>query len=707
MHCAGCAGRVEKALRAVPGVRAAAVNFALESARVEMDAEAAVERTVLADATKHAGYTASFEEDAADAGDKAIKAELAVSVLLTAPLVAPMIAAPFGVDLHLPAALQAALAAPVQFFVGRRFYFGAYAALRTRAANMDVLVALGTSAAFLYSLALTLAGQTETGLYFEASAVIITLVLLGKMLEGRAKDRATGAIKALLALTPMVARRLAADGSVEDIQVSTVRVEDHLVVRQGDTVPVDGIVIHGAADLDERHLTGESLPVTRRTGAFVAAGAGNVGGLLTIRATAVGKNTRLAQITALVRSAQSKKAPVQKLVDRITAVFVPVIVAVALTTFCVWLALGLPLDAAVGAAVSVLIIACPCALGLAAPAAIAAGLGAAARSGILIADLEAVERATRINTIVFDKTGTVTAGAPEITRIVWAGGEEDSDALAAAVAIQAQNTHPLAQPFAALSRSPHDRTVAVAAFEAVPGCGVSASVDGKPVLIGNADLMAARGIPVPEDHTADSPGTTVYLAVDGTYRAAFTLVDQVRPTAATALRALARGGMQTMLFSGDTPREAKRIGTDLGFDRIEGGMLPADKAAGVEELRAAGRPVAMVGDGINDAPALAAADLGIAMAGGTDVAIQTAGITLMRPDPRLVPAALEISRRTVAKIRQNLFWAFFYNSIGIPLAAVGFLSPALAGTAMALSSVCVVGNALLLAAWRPREEAAQ
>ncbi len=700
MHCANCATQVERALRDVPGVQAAAVNFALESARVEADA--AVQTSALAAAAEQAGFTAQFDAGANNGDTRALIRDVAIAGLLTLPLAAQMLFPLFGWHNHLPGLVQFALALPVQAYIGRRFYRGAWASLRNRAANMDVLVVLGTTTAFLYSVYRTLSGTESQGLYFEASAVIITLVLLGKLLETRAKNRATGAIQALMALTPLIAKRLAEGGAVEEIPVSLIRTGDLLHIAPGDTVPVDGIIVRGAADMDERHLTGESLPVHRGEGAAVAAGSGNLTGLLTVRATAVGRDTRLARITELVRTAQSKKAPIQKLVDRISAVFVPAIVIVATLSFAGWMLTDAGVEPAVLAAVSVLIIACPCALGLAAPAAVAAGLGAAARSGILVADLEAVQRAGAVDTVVFDKTGTLTKGEPRIADIDWADGKEDTEALSLAAAVQAKNDHPLARSFATLSDATGGPERAVDAFAVIPGKGVRAAVEGNAVLLGSAVLMEEQGIEIPAAlRGGPTAGTSVYLAIAGTCRARIRIVDEIRGESVGAVAALTETGHRTLLLSGDAQTEVNRIADALSIDEAVGGLGPEDKAEAIGRLQQQGGSVAMVGDGINDAPALATADLGLAMGDGANVAIQTAGITLMRPDPRLAGAALDISKRTLAKIRQNLFWAFAYNVVGIPLAALGYLSPALAGAAMAMSSICVVGNAVLLTAWRP------
>jgi len=707
MSCAGCAARLEKALNAVPGVSQASVNFALENARVE--ASGGINADTLSFAAEQAGFGAHFAEGGRSE-DKTVLYLCIASALLTLPLVAEMILMPFGIPFHLSPWIQLALAAPVQFVIGWRFYQGAWASLRGGVGNMDVLVALGTSTAFFYSayLTVTLGGAAKGSLYFEGAAVIITLVLLGKYLEARAKQRATSALQALLALRPARARLLTDEGE-KDVPITRVAVGDLIRVRPGEALPVDGAVVDGTADIDESMLTGESMPVTVAASGMVIAGSTNLTGLLTVRATQIGKDTRLAKIADLVRSAQAKKAPVQKLVDRISAVFVPAIVAIAALTFLGWMIFGPSVEAAIVAAVSVLVIACPCALGLAAPAAIAAGLGAAARNGILVGDIAALERAGRIDTVVFDKTGTLTAGRPTVRAVAWAGEKEDAFALAAAVAVQKQNDHPLAKAFRDLSVDPAFDGLRAVDLRSVTGQGVAATVDGKRVLIGKPDLLDAEGIAVPDGlrpaEGADDVGTHVWLAVEGVCVARVDIVDRIRDEAIDAVAALHASGRSITLLSGDARRESERVAGLVGIDHVVAEVSPEDKAAQITAMQGQGRSIAMVGDGINDALALAAADLGIAMGGGSDVAVNSAGITLLRDDPRLAPAALDISERTLSKIRQNLFWAFAYNTVGIPLAALGYLSPGIAGAAMAMSSVCVVTNALLLRRWRPNLEA--
>jgi Cu+-exporting ATPase len=707
MTCAACATRIEKSLHQVPGVGEASVNLALERAQVRFDPARTTTEQLIA-AVREAGYDAApLRADETPRDDKAHVRREATGVILaaalTAPLVIQMILHTAGIMVHLPVWLEAALATPVQFVLGARFYAGSWRALKARSANMDVLVALGTSAAYFYSLALIVEqGSAAAGrLYFEGSAVIITLVLLGKWLEARAKRSTTAAIRALMALRPETARVLR-DGEEREIAIADVARGDVVVVRPGEKIPTDGIVADGHSSCDEALITGESLPVHKQPGDTVIAGAINGAGRLIVRTSAVGHDTTLARIVALVQSAQSGKAPMQRLVDRISAVFVPAVLLMAAATFAVWLAAGGGFDHAFVAAVSVLVIACPCALGLATPTALVTGLGAAARAGILVKDIEALERLHAVTTVVFDKTGTLTLGRPAVTKtIVLAGPERENLALAASV--QNASEHPLAKAMLNHAKDQGVSPYPVSEFVARLGLGVEGRVNGRHVAVGSVAFAESLGASLnldPDDDTA----TPVVLLVDRVPHAVFMIADMPRPQSRAAIAALRAAGFTTWLLSGDRANVALRIGRDLGVDAVRADVKPDDKAREVERLRRQGAVVAMVGDGVNDAPALAAADVGIAMGSGTDVAMATAGITLLRPDPRLVAAAVEIGHATRAKIRENLFWAFVYNLVGVPLAALGFLTPALAGAAMALSSVSVVTNSLRLARWRPRLE---
>ncbi len=730
MTCASCVARVERALRKVPGVQDATVNLATERAHVAHTGGDGMD-ALLRRAVRNAGYeplAAAQQEAAADAAGASPWASfgpVAAGLALSAPLVLPMLAGPHAM---LPAWLQLLLAAPVQFVLGARFYRAGWHAARALTGNMDLLVAIGTSAGFGLSLWLWLTappGQVPH-LYFEASAVVITLVLLGKWLEARAKRQTTAAIRALHALRPDRAHLLGRDGEV-DVPVAEVMAGDRIVVRPGERVPVDGTVEEGATQVDESMLTGEPLPVARTAGDALTGGSINGDGRVVLQVTAVGADTVLARITRLVEDAQAAKAPIQRLVDKVAAVFVPVVLAIALATLLGWLVAGAGAEAALVHAVAVLVIACPCALGLATPAAIMAGTGAAARAGILIKDAEALERAHRVDTVAFDKTGTLTVGRPRLTALALAPAvaQEDGEAalLAAVAGVQAGSEHPLARAVLEAARSRGLAVPEATEVRAVPGRGAEGTVDGRRWAIGNLSwvqetLGAALAGPLAERAQAlQAEGATVSaVAVQeaagagnaaGAWsaQALLAFADEPKPGAREALAALRARGLRLAMISGDNRGAAhamaRRLGLDPDAGEVQAEVLPQDKAAQVQALREGGRhTVAMVGDGVNDAPALALADVGMAMGSGTDVALHAAGITLMRGDPRLVAAALDISARTVAKIRQNLFWAFAYNVAGIPLAALGYLSPVVAGAAMALSSVSVMANALLLKRWR-------
>ena len=718
MTCAACAGRVEKALRRVPGVITADVNLVLERAEVAAMPEGA-DASRLVEAVEDAGYRATVHSEAARVPGAAGAADeteehagrgdtmlLVFAVAFTLPLVVQMLGGFLGLPWRLSPVGEAMLATPVQFVVGWRFYRGAWKALRNLSGNMDLLVALGTTAAWGFSMAMVaLRGEHAHGhLYFEGSAVVLTMVMVGKWLEARAKRGATAAIRELMALRPQSAR-VERDGRVEELPIDRVVVGDIVIVRPGERVSVDAVVLEGESELDESVITGESLPVLKQPGGSVTGGSINSQGLLRIRATAVGADTTLAQIIRLVENAQSGKAPVQRLVDRVSAVFVPIVVALAVLSFMAWLIWGGDLEPALVAAVSVLVIACPCALGLATPTALVAGTGAAARAGILIRDVDALERAHRVNTVVFDKTGTLTLGRPTLLSLT-ALNPDEPDLLRAAAAVQAGSEHPLARAFVDYAAARGIAADAARDVRARPGMGVVGRWNDRLVLIGNAALMREHGVDAAEAAPALSEieqagRTAILLAMDGRVVGLAAVADPLRPEAAEAVAELRKRRIPAVLLSGDAERVAAAVGRQLGIGDVRGGVRPENKAAAVEQLRHDGRVVAMVGDGVNDAPALAAADVGIAIGSGTDVAMETAGVTLMRSDPRLVPAALDVSRMTWSKIRQNLFWAFVYNTLGLPLAAFGLLSPAFAGAAMALSSVCVVGNSLLLRRWRP------
>ncbi len=714
MTCASCVGRVERALLKVPGVRSAAVNLASERAHVEVLGPP--DPAALIQAVEAAGYhaTASSERrPAADAERRLQRERWAViaGLLLAAPLVLPMFGELFGQHWMLPAWIQFLLATPVQFVLGARFYVAGWKAVRAGAGNMDLLVAIGTSAGYglsLYQWWATPAGQMPH-LYFEASAVVIALVLLGKYLESRAKRQTSAAIRALEALRPDRATRVI-DGREEDVAIAALRLDDLVLVKPGERFPVDGEVVEGESQADEALISGESLPVNKAPGDRITGGAINGEGRLLVRTTALGGETVLARIIRLVEDAQAAKAPIQKLVDKVSQVFVPAVLVIAVFTLIGWLLTGAPTEVALINAVAVLVIACPCALGLATPAAIMAGTGVAARHGILIKDAEALEVAHAVNAVAFDKTGTLTSGKPQIIHLHALEGDEAS-LLRLAGALQRGSEHPLAR--AVLERCEADGVAVpdVQKSQALSGRGIAGTLDGRQLALGNRRMLDEFGLQPGElldtAQRWEAEGRTLSWLVESAPQprvlGLFAFGDSLKEGAAAAIAALDARHIRSHLITGDNRGSARVVAEALHIDDVHAEVLPADKAATVAELKKGGAVVAMVGDGINDAPALAAADVGIAMGGGTDVAMHAAGITLMRGDPRLVPAALEIARRTYRKIQQNLFWAFIYNLVGIPLAAFGFLSPVVAGAAMALSSVSVVSNALLLRSWKPEE----
>jgi len=710
MTCASCAGRIERALGNLPGVKAVSVNLASERARVEL-LQGIADSELIA-AVAHAGYSARLlDTPGAVSAHAALRRErltVLLALLLAAPLVLPMLTEWFGLHWMLPAWVQFALATPVQFILGARFYTAAWRAVRAGSGNMDLLVALGTSAGYGLSLYLwlTAAPQSMPHLYFEASAVVIALVLLGKYLESRAKRQTSAAIRALEALRPERAIRLR-DGVEEDVALHALRLDDVLVIRPGERFPVDGIVSDGQSQADEALISGESLPVTKTVGDPVTAGAINGEGRLIVRITALGSETVLAQIIRLVENAQAAKAPIQKLVDRVSAVFVPAVLLIALLTLGGWLLAGAGPELALINAVAVLVIACPCALGLATPAAIMAGTGVAARHGILIKDAEALELAHKVTTVAFDKTGTLTSGNPRITHMQAVDGD-NQQLLQLAGALQRASEHPLAKAVLEQCSTQQLTLAEVSHSKALAGRGIAGKIGERELALGNKRLLEEHWLQnqtlIAEALAWEAEGRTlswlVELSPQPRVLGLFAFGDTLKEGAAEAIATLTAQGIDSHLISGDNKGSVQAVAQALGISAAHAQVLPADKAALITALKK-DAVVAMVGDGINDAPALAAADVGIAMSGGTDVAMHAAGITLMHGDPRLVADALDISRRTWRKIQQNLFWAFAYNLIGIPLAAAGLLSPMVAGAAMALSSVSVVSNALLLNTWKP------
>ena len=715
MTCASCVSRVEKALAKVPGVVSATVNLATERAHVVAVAGTGID--VLRSAVDAAGYEADsldVEKTGAAPATGGLPDwwPVALSALLTLPLILPMLGLLFGAHWALPGWLQLALASPVQFWLGARFYRAGWKAVKAFTGNMDLLVALGTSAAYglsVYELFFGAAGGHE--LYFETAAALITFILLGKWLEARAKRQTTEAIRALNALRPdrALVRR---DGKDVEVPLASVAVGDMVVVRPGERVPVDGEIREGRSHVDESLITGESLPVAKGAGERVTGGSINADGLLLVETLAIGAETTLSRIIRLVENAQAAKAPIQRIVDKVSAVFVPVVLGLALVTLLAWgFATGI-WTSAILYAVAVLVIACPCALGLATPTAIMAGTGVAARHGVLIKDAEALEIAHSITTVAFDKTGTLTEGRPQVLAIEAASGDP-AQLLRLAAALQQGSQHPLARAVTEKAGSESVSAPPAADARALPGRGVQAVVEGRTLYLGSSRLMQELGVDTSalaeREQALTREGRSIsWLAAQrqGGHDLLGLLAfgDSVKPGAREAIAALHAHGVKTVMLSGDNRGSAEAAARALGIDEVRAEVLPADKAQVVSGLRGKDKVVAMVGDGINDAPALAAADVGIAMATGTDVAMHTAGITLMRGDPRLVADAISISRRTYSKIRQNLFWAFFYNMIGIPLAAFGFLNPIIAGAAMAFSSVSVVTNALTLRRWRPTGE---
>ncbi|GAB3378810.1 heavy metal translocating P-type ATPase [Spongiibacter taiwanensis] len=721
MRCASCVGRIENTLRGLAGVISADVNLASSRATVTVLRGAITADDLLQQLTQ-AGYpghvaTGAFHADTAGASASMpglTEAQtLLLAGLLSAPLMVPMLLWPFGIHWMLPGWVQWLLATPVQFYVGLGFYRGALSALRAKTGNMDLLVALGTSTAYglsVFELLRPMAGGAAGHVYFEAAAVVITLVRLGKWLENRAKSQTNDAIRALQSLRPDTARLLR-DGKETRVPLAEVQVGDRVKVLPGEQIPVDGKIIHGASHIDEAMISGESLPVSKGQGDPVIGGTLNGDGMIALDVTAIGSESTLAKIIAMVESAQAAKAEIQRLVDRVSAVFVPIVVVVSLATLGAWLALGASPETAILNAIAVLVIACPCALGLATPAAIMVGTGVAARQGILIRDAHTLEQAEGISTVIFDKTGTLTQGKPQLqdTSAVAISQER---ALTLAASLQTSSNHPLAIATLAAARQRQLAIPEVSEARTLPGLGIEGKVNGENFALGNRQLMTEYHIDLSalreRADILEAQGKTLcFLARRDDQPAAlamFSFGDTVKADAGNTITRLHRRGITTVMITGDNEGSARHVAQRLGIDQIRANVLPAHKADAVAEFRQRGQRVAMVGDGINDAPALAAADIGIAMASGSDVAMHSAGITLMNNQPARVVDAIDIARRCYRKIRQNLFWAFIYNIVGIPLAAAGLLNPVLAATAMALSSVSVLGNALLLRRWHPSRE---
>jgi len=715
MTCAACAASVEKALSRVDGVSQADVNLALERANVEFDGTGGSE--ALIHAVERAGYGASLRASGGARQDKADEARevarraeerqtllrFAASAVLSTILVVgtlPMMIGAGGAWLN--PWLQAALAAGVMVLSGSRFYREAFAAVRGGGANMAVLVSLGTTVAFVYSLALVAMGNGHGHLYFEAAAVVLTLVMLGKYLEARAKRGASSALAALGRLQPRTAERISESGP-ETVAVEDLKRGDTVLVRPGGRVPGDGVIVSGETSIDESLVTGESLPVDKVIGQKVITGTTNAQGAIEVRIEAVGEDTTLARMTKLIEDAQRGDAPIQRLVDRISAIFVPAILLAALLTFLGWWLILGSASGGLVAAVAVLVIACPCALGLATPTALVAGTGAAAKAGILIRDIETLERAETIGIVAFDKTGTLTIGHPQVSETIALDGDKDR-LLRYAAALESRSEHPLAK--ALMQWAAGSRKLDVSGVTAISGKGLVGMVDSRRVAVGNAALAASEGVSVVETDGLSAKlgtaGTVSFVTIDGKLAGGILFSDEPRPEASGTVAELKARGLQSVMLTGDNASAAKAVATKLGLVDVRASLLPEDKVAAIRDLaKETGKNVAFVGDGLNDGAALAAARLGIALSSGTDVARGAAAITLMRADLRLVPASLDIADRTRRTIRNNLIWAFIYNVIGIPLAAFGILSPVIAGAAMAFSSVSVVTNSLLLTRWKP------
>jgi len=708
MHCASCSSRLEKALNQLSEV-SAVVNIATEKASVSYNASS-TNIDALITAVRDTGFDAHVARDfAAEKQEKEAiyrreKLQFYISVALTSPLILEMLLMLSGVHFAMPLWLQWLLATPVQFWVGARFYRGAWASIKNGSSNMDVLVALGTSAAYFLSCAIVLF-DIDQAVYFEASATLITLVLLGKLLEARAKGKASAALEALFKLQPKMAH-VERDGAILDVSAGQLRPDEVFIVRPGEGIPVDGVVIEGNSNVNESMLTGESLPQSKLLDDKVYAATLNQQGLLKCRATAVGSQTQLAAIIRMVEQAQGSKAPIQRLADQISAIFVPVVLVIASLTFAVWWFLGADFSEALINAVSVLVIACPCALGLATPTAIVVATGRAASAGILVKDAASLERAHHLDVLVLDKTGTLTEGTPALTDLSPADGGDAQQLLAIAASLAQHSTHPLSAALNAHARAHNIKLSTVSDYHELAGNGLSAVIDANSYQLGSPSFIAKSGsikLDEPALLALQQQGKSVImLASDKTLLGSIAFADTLRPSSWAAVSKLHEMGIRVVMLSGDNQATAQAIAQQAGIDEFLAEVLPHDKAHHVASFKTAGGVVGMVGDGINDAPALAAADVSFAMKSGSDIAIEAADITLMHNDLMSVVNAIDLSRATLSKIRQNLFFAFGYNILGIPLAAFGLLNPIIAGGAMAMSSVSVISNALLLKKWKPK-----
>ncbi|CFX41429.1 Cation-transporting P-type ATPase [Syntrophomonas zehnderi OL-4] len=720
MSCAACAARIEKKLAQTEGVSRVMVNLNTEKAQIDFD-ENKTSLPALIQIIEKLGYKAELisrisrdrEKETRDQEISSLKSELITSAILSSPLLLAMIFTLFGIDiafLH-NQFFQLIVATPVQFIIGYRFYKNAYFALRSGSANMDVLIAMGTTAAYFLSLYnvffQTVPPGTMKDLYFEASAVVITLVLLGKYLEAVAKGKTSEAIKKLMGLSPQTAH-VVRNGEEKELPIEEVQPGDLIIVKPGEKVPVDGKIVAGSSSLDESMLTGESLPVEKTTGDHVIGATINKYGAFKFEATQVGQDTVLAQIIKMVEDAQGFKAPIQKVADQVAGIFVPAVITVALLTLGIWYLNSGDINQAIISAVAVLVIACPCALGLATPTAIMVGTGLGAENGILIKSGEHLETAYKLNTIVLDKTGTITNGEPEVTDIISTGSLSPQEILRWAAIAEKNSEHPLAAAIYKHGLKSVGQVPDPEDFEAIPGKGIIATGEGRKILVGTRKLMQEQGIGLGDHETIitrleDEGKTAMLMTVDHSLAGILAVADTVKGHSREAIADFNRMGLEVYMITGDNQRTAAAIADQLGIKNVLAEVLPEHKAKEIQKLQQAGKIVAMVGDGINDAPALAAADIGMAVGTGTDIAMEAADITLMRGDLRAISAAIRLSRQTMTKIRQNLFWAFIYNIIGIPFAALGLLSPVIAGGAMAFSSVSVVTNSLSLKRFNPQQ----